>query len=218
MHEEQVITNSQAANFLTKDNNRRLLGPFIEQEISLGEAAEKLAMKLSTLHYHVKKMLELKLLRVSRREIINGHVIKFYTTTSPVFIVPLESTSSVDLETHVEELFARSNKILAKAVVAGMLGQANDWAFRIFFIPNFGVVQAVVGKDEQGIYKSSDDLAQPQAYFAADGELKLNKEDAFELQVALDELYQKYLLKRRSIGQAYWLQLGLASMTQKTEL
>jgi len=216
MDNSKIISNQNAADLLTKTESKQLLEPFIKSEVSLSMAAKKLNMKLNTLHYHVQKMLELDLLEISREEVQNGRAVKLYRTTSQSFLVPLEATSSVDLATHAEDLFATSHKIMASGISKAMLGQASQWAFHVFFIPDMGMVQEIVAKNSEGLYQSPNNLPQPYIYYASDGEVNLSKEDALELQESLDEVYQRFLTKRKkqNEGQAYWLQLGLAPIHQ----
>lgn len=208
-----IIHNPEAANFLTNMKTRRYLGPFMEQSCTLTQAAKQLDLKLNTLHYHVQTMLRLGLLEIEAETVQNNHRIKLYRSTSDEYRVPLEASFSVDLSSHIRELLAQSSTILAEGYSQALLQQSAHWAFRIFFIPEFGMTQVIAGKNNTGQLQSLAELESRSLHFVSDAELCLNREDALSLKQELNSLYNKYLSKRSTDGESYWLQLGFTPIT-----
>ena len=126
-----LIENQTAADFLTHADQRRWLAPFFQQALSMSEAASDLGVPLNTLHYHVKKMLDLGLLEVTKEEVVSGHATKRYRTTSKEFVVPFKATSNVDLASYGEALGQKSADIVAQGWAYSLGQQSLEGAFRV---------------------------------------------------------------------------------------
>lgn len=209
MPSQTIITNQAAANFLLNSNYSHYLHPFIEQEKSLSEAAKTLNVKLSSFYHHAKKMLELKLIKVTGETIRNKHRIKLYNAIDEVLIVPISATSSIDLTSHLQELGIRNASYMGEIQAEAMLRQTKDWAFRIAKYGT-GVGQVFAGKDGQGKYQSA--FSFPESYPTYWNELSLNLElDAAKaIQADLIKLFEKYQDLASDKGKSYRLSLAFA--------
>lgn len=188
----KLVTDTPAAEFLTSPKTRYLLSPFMEQERSMAEAAALLEMKFPALHRRVRQMVKLGLLEVSREETRAGHRIKFYSATSPEFIVPLEATPSTDLETFIGDGFRGSATLLSRGVVREMTARAPRWGFRIFWNDEVGgVFQEATALSEAGTLLEPSTLSRRSFY--GDCGLRLMQDDAQAFGAELQTLYEKYL-------------------------
>ena len=187
------IIDTAAADFLTSPNTRSLLGPFINEERSMAEAAALLEMKLSTLHRRVKQMIALDLLEVTREAVQRGHRVKFYRATSPEFLVLIEATQRTNLETFISDGFRGSATILSRGVAKEMEARAPRWGFRIFW--HGGVFQqaTALGKDG-GLLEPPPERRS----FYGDCGLHLTRDDAEAFKLELQALYEKYLSLSRA--------------------
>ncbi len=116
-----VVTDPAAADFLASPNTRSPLGPFFGGESSLSGAAAALGgMKLNTLHRRVRQMVGLGLLEETRTETRGAHRVRLYRATHRELVVPLEVTSSVNLESYTDALLKGSTGIVARGVAGEM--------------------------------------------------------------------------------------------------
>ena len=114
-----VVTDPAAADFLASPNTRYLLGPFFRGENSLRDAAAALGgIKLNTLHRRVRQMMTLGLLEETRTETRGAHRVRLYRATHREFVVPLELTSNVNLESYTDALLKSSISIVARGVAS----------------------------------------------------------------------------------------------------
>ena len=171
----------------------------------MSEAANDLGVPLNTLHYRVKKMLDLGLLEVASEETVGGHATKRYRTTSKEFVVPFAATSNVDLVSYGEAIERSSADIVAQGWAYSLGQQSLEWAFRIRFMPEIGVGQQLVGKDAEGRYESPTALPNSTNYCVMDAELRLDSATAAALQDDLQSLYGKYMHKQSADGTPRWL-------------
>ena len=174
----------------------------------MSEAANDLGVPLSTLHYQVKKLLDLGLLEVAVEEVVGGHLTKFYRTTGETFIVPFEATSNVDLVSYARGLGYAGAEVVARGWAHGLRQQSLEWAFRIGFMPGIGVGQQLVGKDAAGVYKCPTALPGGTPYGVMDAELRLDSATAGALQDDLQGLYETYLGRQKGDGTPRWLALA----------
>lgn len=194
----KLTTDPAAADFLTSPDTRYLLGPFMQRETTLSEAAAVLdGVGLSTLHRRVKQMLELNLIEVTREEVRRGHRVKLYRTTSREFVVPLEATRRVDLETYLNDVFTGSVVILSRGIAGAMERSAPHWGFQIGW--SEGVYQQAMPLGEAFGPLPSGAPAEPCWY--GDLGVRLEPEAARRFQRELQELYERY---RQTDGEGEW--------------
>ena len=199
-----VVTNPAAADFLASPNTRYLLGPFFRSESSLSDAAAALgAMKLNTLHRRVRQMVTLGLLEETRLETRSAHRVKLYRATHQEFVVPLEATSNVDLESFFTEGFSHAAAILGRSVAKDMTLHAPTWGFRVFW--QGGVWQQAVAITEHPPERSLEER-----FWYGDAGICLTPKAAQAFRDELQQLYESYLRQSSEEGEAYFFFAGFA--------
>ena len=197
-----VVTDPAAADFLASPNTRYLLGPFFRGENSLRDAAAALGgMKLNTLHRRVRQMMTLGLLEETRTETRGAHRVRLYRATHREFVVPLEATSKVDLESFFTEGFTNSAAILGRSVAKEMTLHAPTWGFRIFW--RSGVWQQAVATTEHPPETTSEGR-----FWYGDAGIYLTPETAQAFRDELQRLYESYLRQSNGEGEAYFFFAG----------
>ena len=201
-----VVTDPAAADFLASPNTRYLLGPFFRGESSLSDAAAALGgMKLNTLHRRVRQMVGLGLLEETRLETRGAHRVRLYRATHQEFVVPLELTSSVNLESYTDARLKSSISIVARGVANEMQRCAPRWGVRVFPSSGGSAFQQMIALDEAG-----DELERRD--FASDLGVCLAPDDAKAFKNELQTLYDRYrsLARNEDEGDWYFLCMGFA--------
>lgn len=199
-----VVTDPAAADFLASPNTRHLLGPFFQGEATMSDAAAALGgMKLNTLHRRVRQMVKLGLLEETRLETRGTHRVKLYRATHREFVVPLEATSKVDLESFFTEGFSNAAAILGRGVAEEMALHAPTWGFRVFW--QGGVWQQAVATTEHSFGKALEKRS-----WYGDAGIRLTPEAAQAFRDGLQRLYESYLRQSSEEGEAYFFFAGFA--------
>lgn len=174
-----TITDEAAANFLTSLETRFLLGPFMRGETTMKGAAKTLGIGFNTFHRRVRQMLALGLVEVTREEVRDGHRVKLYRATREEFEVPIEATSSVNLETFLDKGFKGSASILSKGMARAMEQKNPRWGFRIYWEENKGVFRTATALDTEGI-PTAINRDEGGSYWYGDAGIRLKPEAAQE--------------------------------------
>jgi hypothetical protein len=98
-----TITSAKVAAFLNDTTKNRFIAPFIARERSLSEAATIVGVKLNTMTYWVKKMLELKLIKQTRTESRKGSSVRYYCSVAEEIIVPIDLIPKESYEAVLQE-------------------------------------------------------------------------------------------------------------------
>lgn len=211
MSQPFVVTDPAAADFLASPSTRYLLGPFMQGETSMSDAAVALSgIKLNTLHRRVKQMLKLGLLEETRTETRSAHRVKLYKTTYQEFVVPLEATTVTDLEAHVDAGLKNSVGIVARGLVKEMRRCAPRWGLKIF---NSGGGDAFT--QPVALHDTGTELRELKTLgFYNDCGVCLELETAQAFADELQALYEKYLLlpKSKGEGDRYFLAIGFTPL------
>jgi DNA-binding transcriptional ArsR family regulator len=85
-----TVSDPKVAAFLNDTTKNRFMTPFIARERSLSEAAKIVGVKLNTMTYWVKKLLEMKLLQQTRTESRKGSSMRYYRSVADEIIVPAD--------------------------------------------------------------------------------------------------------------------------------
>ena len=203
-----IVTDTAAADFLASPNTRYLLGPFFRGESSLSDAAAALGgMKLNTLHRRVRQMVGLGLLEETRTETRGAHRVRLYQTTHREFVVPLEFTSNVNLESYTDARLKSSISIVARGVAGEMQRCAPRWGVRIFPSSSGSAFQQMIALDE-----ARDELrGLERRDFASDLGVRLAPDDAKTFKNELQTLYDRYRSSQdEHEGDWYFLCMGFA--------
>ena len=118
--ETVVVSDPEAARVLTDLTELRFLIPFL-MKLTLSEAAQALGLKLNTMHYRVKRLMRLGLLKVVREEPRKGRAVKVYRATSANYFVPFETTSAEPLDMLFAQLRARMNALFNRNIARSYL-------------------------------------------------------------------------------------------------
>jgi predicted transcriptional regulator len=92
------LTSREAARFFIRPMSIRNLYPFMERDMSLSEAAEKLGISKSHMGYWLKKLLELDLIQKVRVEKRGKYNVPLYRATANSFTVPLSNVPASSYE------------------------------------------------------------------------------------------------------------------------
>ena len=92
------ITNTAASEHLANPMNFRCFAIFLGRELTMSQAAQKLEIKLSRMHYQIARLLELELIHVTRNEPRAGRDIKHYSAIAERLFLPFDTTNFATLE------------------------------------------------------------------------------------------------------------------------
>ncbi len=129
-----VVRDSEAARFIADTKASRFLEPFMGQERTASGVAAELGVKVSSMLYRIRQLLDLKLLRVSRVEPRHGRALKYYRAVADGFFVPFESTDAETLGTLGSHSAVESRRWLEKSLSAGQEALAHafeGWGVRV---------------------------------------------------------------------------------------
>lgn len=93
-----IVSDPQAAAFLSDPERSFYLGPFLDREVALTEVAQELQLPLGRMHYWVTRLLALGLIRVSRVQQRPGRPVRYYRSIAPAFFLPFAATPAETLE------------------------------------------------------------------------------------------------------------------------
>jgi len=211
MKSSMIIKSQEVADFLTTSGKRGWLNPFFFQEVSQKDVADCFGITMGAVYCRVKKLLQMGLIEMTKEEVVEGHLTKYYRAASKEFVVPLSQTSNVDLEEYNKRLIELKYSNLAECLTWSMKEQSSQWAVRVSCDKKMGVVQSLVAKDNEGNFVPKKELpnAAPSVFY--DGGFKLSKEKANELREELVEVYQKYRKLSWETGENEdWYRIDLA--------
>ena len=104
---------SEACKLLTADVRRDIINLLRDDELTIGEIAEKLDMTQQAVYHHMKKLKNAKLVQATREErCCGGHLIeKYYRTTAENFVCYDEEPKDKSTKENLEEILNGLNKI-----------------------------------------------------------------------------------------------------------
>jgi DNA-binding transcriptional ArsR family regulator len=210
MEQRKIISDPKAARVLASTEGRRFLEPFIQREVTLSQAAQELGVKLTTMHYHVRKLLRLGLLEVRREEPRKGRAVKIYGTAAEEFFVPFEVTPYDSLEVLLTELMGAPTHSLVENAARLLLESEEGLGLRVWRGEKGNVGASITphaDMDEQQFLNETFNPASPAMWLSA-GRIHLEHAAAKELQRELYELAERYDTGRTQ-EQRYEFILGL---------
>jgi DNA-binding transcriptional ArsR family regulator len=182
-----TVTDTKVAAFLNDTAKNKFVAPFIAKEKTLSQAAKIAGVKLNTMTYWVKKLLEMKLIRQTRIESRKGSSVRYYRSVAdeiivPVDLIPKESYEAVLLE-QMQPLFER---LIRTNVRSALRQHPGGWNLHFSRRPD-GVVWREDKPDLAGgrralLLPALNDWYQP----------ILTKEAAKNLEIELIELLERY--------------------------
>ena len=208
LNETRWVTDPQAARILTDLGELRSLLPFFFKEITLTEAASALGLKLNTMHYRARRLIDLGLLEIAREEPRKGQAVKVYRATSSEYFVPFEATSAETVEKLFTQLRAKTGELFEQNVARSFL-EIEDIGLRV---SAHGKKLNVDFDTPDGSFLARDtETPDLPALFTIDSIIRLEFSRAKELQRELEALLDKYNVEKQT-GQDYLLILGLTPL------
>lgn len=126
------ITDEARVSFLRDRSKMQYLDAFMTQERSLKEAAAYMRVRLNVMSYWVKKLLELGLIKETRREARRGRPIKYYRATRDAFIVPLSVVADDQYLEILNEAFEPYWRNFMESMARGVARDAEHLQLRYF--------------------------------------------------------------------------------------
>jgi DNA-binding transcriptional ArsR family regulator len=156
------------------------LEPFLTQETSLAEAAQRLGVSKTRMSYWVKKMLELNLIMITRTEKRGKHLVRMYSVTAQTFIIPAQYIP----ERFDEDVFLQESmdKRIKTSLDHFRRRYAEGW--QIQYSLKDGVAQLLFTPPD-----NSDTLTVTNYW----GEVKLSAKEAKTFHKEIKSLFEKYL-------------------------
>jgi hypothetical protein len=121
------IVDPRAAAVFAAPRQRRMLLSLVHEELSLTQLSRLTATPLNLLHHHIRKFMQLGLVRIARQQDRAGAPIKYYRATARAFFVPAEfidAEPGVGLTWQLRDLLARSLARALRGVVYSHDGKA----------------------------------------------------------------------------------------------
>ncbi len=114
--ESWIVTDPQAAAFLTDPARRQYFLPFLGRVTTVSKAAAELQIKISVMLYRVQQMLDLGLLCEDHLERRAGRAVRHYKSTSSVCFVPFSATPFETHKAQVKRSELAQHQVFAKAL------------------------------------------------------------------------------------------------------
>lgn len=219
MPEERItITRPEVARALIGLKTTQLLEPFMKRELTLGEAATELGVKLPALLYHVNKFIAFGLLEVTRTKARTGRPLKLYRSTARSFFVPYYLTPSETLAQLLSELMAPTEQRFHREAAHTLQTLDPDWGLNISCPSDEGISYALAPRATKFVPELIKSVLKPDApaLFLSDGTLELDFETAKALQKELIDLFTTYRQKQQPGSQHYAYRFGLTPMHDDT--
>jgi len=105
------IVDPRTAAVFSAPRQRKIVLSLVDDERSLSQLARLTETPLNLMHHHIRKFLQLGLVRISRAEARAGAPIKYYRATARAFFVPAElipAQPDAALTSQLRDLLARS--------------------------------------------------------------------------------------------------------------
>jgi len=222
MGQTLTVTSPDVAEVLADPEQWRMLATFATQERSLSEAAKILDLKLPALTYHVKKWLELDLLKITREEQRQGRAVKYYRATGERFFIPFALTKSETLADLLGALVKPAHETALRETAHALQTRSENWGLLFYSSGDANgtrfsatlVTSAEAHKDLDEVMLEPD---QP-ALYESFSNLKLEFETAKQLQRDLENLYNEYLTQQIDGQQEYLLRLGITPLRAGTKI
>ncbi len=222
MKELVEIRETEIATILTDVTRVRLLEPFFREDITLTDAAKKLELKLTTLHYHVTKFIRLGLIEVTKKEARKGKAVKYYRSTAKVFFVPFDITPSLSLEHLLATLSKPTDDVFNREITRTLQDLSAQWGIDISLGPSGEEeLRIAIRRYDNRRYdrpRTEDISFNPDepALMSSTSSLHLDFATAKALQKDLRELLESYHKKQNPKEQRYLYRIGLTPVQDES--
>lgn len=207
------VTDPEAARILAHPAERRFLEPFMRGDKTMSEAASKVGLKLNTMHYRVRKLLDLGLIEVVRETPRRGRAVKIYRATAEAFFAPFSVTPYDSLDTLITEMLSDAYTRFIRNLAATFLERADSWGV-LLSKEGDGVVSRLAPSERPEVERPGSSILDPDfpAVWVSNGFTALSFEEAKAFQWELAELLRRYSRSESSKEQTYLFTLGLTSV------
>ncbi len=189
-----VVQTTTQACALLEHLNQDLLAELLERPASANTLAKTLGIAMNTLHYRLRKLESLELIRVSQVQPRAGRGIKLYEPVALIWDIPFELTP------------AATARELARLDIEGWLERSLDsivGKVKDRFSLSFGKLNAQRAYLEYNL-SPGDDQSLSQAFVFAQT-LRLTEHRALELRAQLRALIEPFLHEQDGPGENYSL-------------
>jgi len=116
----RVVTHPGAAALLDDASRRVYLHPFLDRACTLADAARELGVPMNTMHYWLRKLLDVDLVEVVEVRRRPGRAIQVYRSVASAFFVPFAATPADSVESQLVseevERQRRLSRLMAKTL------------------------------------------------------------------------------------------------------
>ena len=186
------ISDPRAAAALAKRRQRQILLPLIEDERSLSDLATLTGSRLSLLHHHVRRLIDLGLVQVSREQRRGGRAVRYYRASAKAFFVPSELA-----DLHVDgELPGQLRESLERSRMRTFQGVLYSWEAN--------------GPSVRFVHDPASSLSASEIWL----ELRLSQAEAATLTEQLTALFQPFHGRAAEAGRRYIIHAAVALADQ----
>ncbi len=209
-----TIKNQEAADSLIDPKKYKYFIPFMQRPRSLSEAANLINIKTNLMHYHIKRLLNLGLIREVDFRTGRGRRGMRYQASSSKFFIPLKYTSVTNMETILYGLQEPMFRQIVKSRILIAAQERDDLGMAFELTPEHHFSISVSAQnDEQWASEAHQESENYPALFSKYLTLKLNHNDAKWLQRELIKLYQKAFELDTDEGRDFVMGLSIAPIS-----
>lgn len=157
-NKQHLVEDQRAADTLIDPLKRRYLEPFMDQTLTLQQAADKLGIPANSMLYQVKRLLSLGLLKVVRIEARSGRPSKLYRASAESFFVPFRNTSAETFEALLFSIETVSLRMMIKYQVQARQERVQEWGIKLTPAEKGGVRITLAPAPGETVEASFDDL------------------------------------------------------------
>lgn len=206
----QIIQDKPTAQILLDPENLQYFTPFLSRQLTAGQAAKIIKVKLDTMIYHIKQLLEAGLLVQ-----IEGTGRKQYRSSCERYVIPFDFSQYETLVQLMQTHFRKDESSFIKGIIDAIGNNSSGWSVRIHREDQSRSAIIIDAAPNDNIDWNISEMLQqdaPATWYTWQG-LSLTHEMAKDLQHDMMRLYQKYDSLSINAGERrrkYVLQLALA--------
>ena len=190
-----VLQNQAACALIADRAERRWLAPFIADELTIGAAAQALGVPPTQMYKRVTKLLELGLLRITRRVPRAGKALRYFSAVSETFLIPFRVYPPDFIHAANRTLYDDAFRLALERLYFEQRFVENDWGVRVAVAPSGDTyLQIVKDTGEVWDYLADDAPAVASGW----NPIWLDPADAKALQREMVGLLTRYLGKNGS--------------------
>ncbi len=190
------VTNPVVRRFIADGSNGIFLATFVNRESTLAASSHYHRITKQRMSYWIKRMLDLRLIKVARTERApNGVMQAVYTSTAPRFIIQKSNLSSNEWRETISLLTRHVwDRVLGSVMHASRESRGD--ALRLFRDKATDVCWRLIGKTESS--------GPEDGYLLTWGRMRLSEDNYREMQRELNALVKRYQTKTATDGKTIW--------------